>query len=162
MVKSLRLLIFPILGMGCSLCLSFAAGALTTYVTSVMAFLPSLLMSLVIALSFDYALFLSLRYREELLNRKTRGADDHEGYERVVSVVVESAGHTIFVSGLILSITFVTMAFFPVPFVRTTGLVSAVSILLSVCINLVITPSILLTFPSFFEKSVEPFAICGR
>jgi predicted RND superfamily exporter protein len=51
----------------CSLSVSFAAVTIMTYFTPVMSYLPSLLMSVIIAMSFDYSLFLLLRYREELL-----------------------------------------------------------------------------------------------
>ena len=71
MVRSLRLLILPILAMVLSLALSFATATVATYFTAVMSYLPSLLMSLIIAMSFDYSLFLGLRFREELLKKKS-------------------------------------------------------------------------------------------
>jgi RND superfamily putative drug exporter len=156
MVKSVRLLLVPIVGMLLSLAFSFASGTILSYFMPVMSYLPSLLMSITIAMSFDYGLFLSLRFREELM--ANRDVDS----VRVVATVMNTAGHTILVSGVILCITFITMAAFPLTFVRVTGICAALSILLSVAVHLLCIPSLLLAFPTFFSKCVEPASCCGR
>ena len=91
MVKSVRLLLIPILSMILSLSFTFGSTAVLTYFVPVMSFIPSLLMSLTIALSFDYSLFIAVRMREELINKNTSGDDfgcsENEWFQVVLKVV---------------------------------------------------------------------------
>jgi uncharacterized membrane protein YdfJ with MMPL/SSD domain len=83
-LKSVRLLILPLLTMGVSALVSFmimyfctfAMGMVISlyssrpriYLLEIVAFAPSLMMSLLVAMSIDYSLFLLSRYREEILD----------------------------------------------------------------------------------------------
>jgi uncharacterized membrane protein YdfJ with MMPL/SSD domain len=58
------------------------------------SFVPSMMMSLMIALGIDYSLFLLSRFREELL------AGEHP--QRAVANMLATSGHTIVVSGVTL------------------------------------------------------------
>jgi uncharacterized membrane protein YdfJ with MMPL/SSD domain len=184
MVKSIRLLCLPIVGVMFSLCFTFAGSTIISYFLPVMSFIPSLLMSLCSALSFDYSLFLGIRLREELLRKKV----EKDEFVQVVAAVFSTSGHTIFISGVILMLTFLTMVFFPVKFIVVTGICAALSIFFNLCVNLVLViyyyyyyyfiyvyryiinffslsyqvPSVLLCFPNFFMGCVEPFSICGK
>ncbi len=117
MVKSLRLVLLPIASMVLSLGVSFAAVTVMTYFTAVMSYLPSLLMSVIVAMSFDYALFLLLRFREELLKAPAGSVN----VAQHVTVVLRTAGHTVCVSGAILILTFVVLCFLPLSFIAITG-----------------------------------------
>jgi RND superfamily putative drug exporter len=160
MLKSLRLMVFPLLSMGVSLSVSFAATTVLTYVVSVMSYLPSLLMSICIAMSFDYSLFLLLRYREELF-RVPKGTIGETDVANCVTVMLATAGHTIAVSGLILALTFVATLVMPLEFVAVTGGCAAFCIFVSLAVNLTIAPCLLLAFPMFFSRAVQPFACCA-
>jgi uncharacterized membrane protein YdfJ with MMPL/SSD domain len=73
LLRSVRLLILPILCIAISALVTFMIMYGITFVFSIVSFAPSLMMSLLIAMSIDYSLFLLSRYREELLvGRKTR------------------------------------------------------------------------------------------
>lgn len=161
LVKSVRLLILPIVGMLLSLALSFASATLLSYFVPVMSYIPSLLMSLVIAMSFDYALFLSVRYREELYKKSNSSPHTNET-TTIVSTVMATAGHTILVSGGILCVTFLIMVALPLTFVQVTGVCAALSIFFSLLVNLTVMPCLLLAFPNFFARCVEPFLCCGK
>lgn len=156
--KSVRLLVLPITSIVCSICTSFATITLLSYATPVMSYVPSLVMSILVATSFDYALFVSVRFREELL-RHPGGPVDASA---LVAATLQSAGHTIAVSGSILALSFVCSAFLPLRFVAVTGIASALSIVESLLVNLSLVPALLLVFPSFFARAVEPFSCCGR
>lgn len=156
LTQSLRLLIMPIVGMLLSLCFTFCAAALLTYAVPVMSYIPSLLMSLVLAMSFDYSLFLAVRLREELLADGSRARP----WAAHVATVVGTSGHTIVVSGLILCATFLTMLALPLTFVRVTGLCAALAIVAALAVNLVVLPALLLTLERFFAPCVDPAPCC--
>lgn len=151
---SLRLLILPAVGMLLSLAFSFCSVALIALATPIMSYIPSLLMSVTLSMSFDYSLFLSHRLREELLKHPEREWEQH------ISKVLSTAGHTIVVSGGILCCTFLMMCFLPLEFVRNTGLCASLAIVFALAVNLLVIPTLLLTFPIFFAKCVEPNACC--
>ncbi len=157
LTRSLRLLVLPAVGMLLSLCLTFGCAALLTYAVSVMSYIPSLLMSLVLAMSFDYSLFLSVRLREELLGDplRERSWDEH------VATVLATSGHTIAVSGLILCGTFLTMLALPLTFVRVTGLCAALAIVFALAVNLILLPTLLLTLRRFFAPCADPAPCCA-
>lgn len=88
LLRSVRLLILPILSIAISALVTFSIMYGITFVFDIVSFAPSLMMSLLIAMSIDYSLFLLSRYREELLTGKKS--------REIVEVVIATAGlHTI-------------------------------------------------------------------
>jgi hypothetical protein len=158
LTRSLRLLVLPVVGMLLSLVFTFCSAALLTYAVPVMSYIPSLLMSLVLATAFDYCLFLCVRLREELL----ADVDRVRPWGEHVGTVLGTSGHTIVVSGLILCGTFLTMLALPLTFVRGMGLCAALSVVAALAVNLIVLPTLLLTFESFFLPCVAPTVCCGR
>eukprot|EP01083_Nonionella_stella_P265644 899615_1 len=66
-IRSWRLMFIPLLTFGTSICTSFAImRPFAEYVLDVNPFCPSIMMSVTIAMSIDYSLFLLSRYREEV------------------------------------------------------------------------------------------------
>ena len=143
-LRSLRLMILPIISMALSVLTSFLIIYPIALVLNVFAFVPSIVMSLVIALSIDYSLFLLSRFREEILKRKS--------VSESVKLMNEHAGHTITVSGLTLAVTFLGLIFFPLELLSTIGLGAAITIIVTLAVNLTLTPALLLTFTKFFQK----------
>ncbi len=143
-LKSFKLMIIPVLSVGFSIATSFFLMYPIAASMPVFSFVPSVMMSLVIALSFDYALFLLSRYREELI----RGRDN----DQAVHLMMEHAGHTIGVSGLTLAICFMGLAFFPIGLLASIGIGAAVCIATTLLVNLTLIPSLLLLFGNFFSK----------
>ncbi len=66
-LKSFRLLIIPLLCVGVAALCSLSIVYFVALGEPVISFAPSLMQSLLIAMSIDYSLFLLSRYREELL-----------------------------------------------------------------------------------------------
>ncbi|MHA1955178.1 MAG: MMPL family transporter, partial [Candidatus Heimdallarchaeaceae archaeon] len=143
-LKSFRLMILPIISVGFSIATSFFLMYPLALAMPVFSFVPSVIMSLVIALSIDYSLFLLSRYREELINEKSN--DDS------VKEMLEHAGHTISVSGITLAITFLGLVFFPVGLLASIGLGAVVCILVTLLVNLTLIPSLLILFGKFFSN----------
>ncbi|MHA1222926.1 MAG: MMPL family transporter [Candidatus Heimdallarchaeaceae archaeon] len=144
-LKSFRLMILPVLSVGFSIATSFFLMYPVAKLVPVFSFVPSVMMSLVIALSIDYSLFLLSRYKEEL----RKGKDNFSA----IKLMLEHAGHTIFVSGVTLTITFLALVFFPIGLLATIGVGAAVSIVTTLIINLTLVPVLLLIFHKFFSKS---------
>eukprot|EP00759_Apiculatamorpha_spiralis_P042312 PhF_6_TR40458/c0_g1_i2/m.60445/K06994/K06994; putative drug exporter of the RND superfamily len=147
-VRSLRLIILPLVSIGMTAGVSFGLmWVIATLGLSVNSVAPSLMMSVMIAMSIDYALFLLTRYREELTHGNSGiGA---------VTKVLSTAGHTITVSGLTLCTCFLGLCFFRQDMMTSLGVANALTIFVALVINLTLIPAILLTFPTFFEKAAE-------
>ncbi len=143
-LRSLKLMIIPISSMGISILASFLIMYPLALTWDIFSFVPSIMMSLVIALSIDYSLFLLTRYREEILKKKS--------VSEAVLVMNKNAGHTITVSGLILVVCYLGLIFFPLQLLSTIGLGAAITIIITLGVNLSLTPALLLTFEKFFSK----------
>jgi uncharacterized membrane protein YdfJ with MMPL/SSD domain len=130
----------------------------------------------------DYSLFLLSRYREELLG----------GSECIPAVtsMLATAGHTISVSGSTLALCFFGLCFFPgskmtlscqtgwcltpgipshvcliadaVSLLRTPGLGAGLTIVCVLIVNLVLTPTLLITFSGFFRTSIRKSCVAQR
>ncbi|MCG3259754.1 MAG: MMPL family transporter [Candidatus Heimdallarchaeota archaeon] len=143
-LRSLKLMILPIASMGISILASFLIMYPLALIWDIFSFVPSIMMSLVIALSIDYSLFLLSRYREEIMKNKS--------VSESVLLMSKHAGHTITVSGLTLAVTFLGLVFFPLQLLSTIGLGAAITIVITLGVNLSFTPAALLTFEEFFKK----------
>ena len=78
--------------------------------------------------------------------------DLHRDNTTCVINMVTSAGKTILVSGTTLTLCFVGLCFFDLVLLITIGAACATSILAIMFVNLLVTPTLMLTFPTFFEK----------
>eukprot|EP00052_Salpingoeca_macrocollata_P014159 m.110734 g.110734 ORF g.110734 m.110734 type:complete len:873 (+) comp19202_c0_seq2:701-3319(+) len=148
-LRSVRLLVFPILNMAVSITTSYLVVYLISFRMSIISFAPSLMASISVAVGVDYSLFLLSRYREEL----KRGATP---FDSVVSMLRYS-GHTVLVSGCTLMVCFLGLLFFPNVVFRSPGLGAALAIFITIASNLSLTPALLLLFDKFFAHCIVPF-----
>ena len=151
MLRSVRLLLLPMLNIAIVVCSAFTLMYPISLHMSVGSTVPSLMLSAAIATSIDYSLFLLSRFREELSNGRTP--------QRAVEIMMSAAGHTVLVSGTTLALCFAGLAGLPIEMLRTMGIGAGSVAALSVAVNLTLTPTLLLTFPTFFS-SLE-FGGCG-
>jgi RND superfamily putative drug exporter len=112
---------------------------------SVQSFVPSVIISIVLGVGVDYNLFLLTRFREERMKGKS--------VEKSTQVMMNYAGHTVFTSGLTLTISLAGLALFPVTVLSSVGIAITVAILILLAINLTFTPALLLLFGSWIQKS---------
>lgn len=143
-LKSIRLVVIPILTIITTLLTSFLIMYPIAASRNVISFAPSLMLSTTIAMSIDYSLFLLSRFREEIL----RGADTFAA----VVIMMSSSGHTVLVSGMTLSLCFAGLLLFPMELLSSLGLGCCVAVAVAVIVNLTLTPSIILTFPNLFRR----------
>eukprot|EP01063_Lacrimia_lanifica_P010961 TRINITY_DN1772_c0_g2_i1.p1 TRINITY_DN1772_c0_g2~~TRINITY_DN1772_c0_g2_i1.p1 ORF type:complete len:958 (+),score=300.73 TRINITY_DN1772_c0_g2_i1:60-2933(+) len=149
-LQSVRFVLLTGLSLGLSLAVSFAIMYGVTFSFPIFASSPSLMMSISIAMSIDYSMFLLSRYREELEAQVRRGrAPDTIA---AIPAVVRSAGHTIVVSGLTLSLCFFGLLYFDINVMQSLGICCGVSILVVLLCNLFVVPLMLVCFPHFFAR----------
>lgn len=147
-LKSVRTMILPLITIGFTLAISFGAMYFVSLGMGVSSTTPSLMMSLCIAMSIDYNLFILSRYREELV----KGS----GGMTCITNVLRTAGHTILVSGLTLLFCLLGLVFFPLNMLQSFGVGCGFAIVISLLVSLTFAPALLMTFPKFFEGSVKP------
>lgn len=143
-LRNLRLMIIPILCTACSLLVSFTIMWVVANYIVVASFAPSVMVSIIIAMSIDYSLFLLTRFREEIL----RGANV------IVAVrhMTRYAGHVVLLSGSTLTITFLGLIFLKLNILQSIGIACALALIISLIVNLTLTPALLLTFGDFFSQ----------
>ncbi|MDQ1486495.1 MAG: putative drug exporter of the superfamily [Actinomycetota bacterium] len=106
-----------------------------TYLTDV-SFIVQFLVALVgLGIAIDYSLLLVTRWREE----HDRGADNHTAVVRAV----ETAGHTVVVSGVTVAIGLLALVVIPVPGLRSVGIGGILIPLVSIAVVLTLLPAIL-------------------
>ena len=105
-------------------------------------FVTSLVISTLVSLSLDYSLFLLSHIKGSL----RAGLSMPEAVE----ASLRSSGHTILVSGSTLAACFLVLGIFPVSIVRAPGIAATFAVVMSVLVNLTLTPALLLLFPTFF------------
>jgi len=152
-VRSLRLLIAPLVALGLSTAMSFGIMYIVAESMNVFSGASALMMSILIAMSIDYGLFLLTRFREEL---ERPGITN----ELAVARMLHSAGHTIVVSGLTLSMCFFGLMFMQNDFMVSVGMGCGIVLLCVLAMNLIVTPLLFLNFPKFFRRSLTKGVCC--
>eukprot|EP00055_Hartaetosiga_balthica_P014423 m.79090 g.79090 ORF g.79090 m.79090 type:complete len:918 (+) comp8591_c0_seq4:121-2874(+) len=141
-MKSARYVFVPILSIAASTVLSFSMMLPIAKRSPVSSVVPNLIMSISIAMSVDYSLFVFSRFREECRQGKS--------VREAVAKVMVTAGKTIFVS----SITFIgcslSMLIIPFDLLNNLGVSASLSVLSVMLFNLTCTPAIILSLPNFF------------
>jgi RND superfamily putative drug exporter len=119
---------------------------LLTLITDVSVFALNLTTGLGLGLGIDYALLVVNRFREEL----------HKGLSNEDAIVntMRSAGKTVFYSGLTVVLTLISLAFFPMNFLKSMGYAGAIVVALAVVGALIPLPAILMLLGSRVNKGV--------
>ena len=129
------LALVPLAVAAVSILATFLVVLALTYLTDV-SFIVQFLVALVgLGIAIDYSLLLVTRWREE----RHRGASN----ERAVVRAVETAGHTVAVSGLTVAIGLLALVVLPVPGLRSVGIGGILIPLVSIAVVLTLLPAIL-------------------
>jgi uncharacterized membrane protein YdfJ with MMPL/SSD domain len=122
-----------------------------------------MMMSLLIAMSFDYSLFICTRFREELGVRFPKAETLLEDIndpvivaERVMDAIeatFSTAGFTVLLSGLTLISSFCILMCCPVDLVLSLGSGCAFALFVTLMAALTVPPAIFAAFPCFFAKA---------
>ncbi len=109
-VRSWRVLIFPLFCVGTTMLLSFALMYGVTSnpnIIQVPSFVPSLMEAIAVAMNIDYSLFILSRFRDEIYAERS--------VRRAIYISMSTAGHVVLMSGSTLFLCFLGISFiFPV------------------------------------------------
>jgi len=125
---------------------SFLVIYLLTFVTGVSIFALNLITGLGLGLGIDYALLIVNRFREEL----HAGRSVDESIKRTVN----TAGKTVFYSGLTIVITLAALTLFPQMFLKSFGYAGVTVVVMAVLGALVALPALLAILGTRIDKLV--------
>ena len=125
---------------------SFLVIYLLTFVTGVSIFALNLITGLGLGLGIDYALLIVNRFREEL----HAGRSVDESIKRTVN----TAGKTVFYSGLTIVITLAALVLFPQMFLKSFGYAGVTVVVMAVLGALVALPALLAILGTRIDKLV--------
>jgi trehalose monomycolate/heme transporter len=104
-------------------------------VTDVSVFALNVIMFMALGLAVDYGLFMVSRFREEV----RAGFDVHEAVARTM----QTAGRTVLVSGITVTLALTGVLFFPQAYVRSMGLAGMIATFLAMLTSLTVLPAFL-------------------
>ena len=125
---------------------SFLVIYLLTFVTGVSIFALNLITGLGLGLGIDYALLIVNRFREEL--HAGRSVDES------IKRTVDTAGKTVFYSGLTIVITLAALTLFPQMFLKSFGYAGVTVVVMAVLGALVALPALLSILGTRIDKLV--------
>lgn len=155
-LRSFRFLVLPLLCLAVSALTSFGLMFFVAITIPIVSATMSLVTSVLVAFVFDYSLFTLTRFTEVVRERPSLKSDStnlHDQLQEVLVEVLNTAGHTVAVSGGTLVFAFFALIFVPQPTVRGLGVGASVSLLSVVLVQLTLVPAIILLFPKFFISS---------
>jgi putative drug exporter of the RND superfamily len=129
------LALLPLVVAAASIMATFVLLLPLTYLGDISWIVQFLIALVGLGVAIDYSLLLVTRWREE----RSRGRDNHQA----VVAAMQTAGHTVLVSGLTVTIGLLALLALPVPFMRSIGIGGALIPLASVATTLSLTPAIL-------------------
>lgn len=141
-LKSYRHMAIALLNLILTILLAFGILMPITTAVDINPFSPSILMSLGIAVCFDYSLFMLTRFKEERLyvGRSKEDAVFH---------TLVNSGHVVLLSGATLFTTFILLLIFPQNFLQSVGYVCSIVTLSAMIVNMSVTPALLLACDCF-------------
>ena len=135
----------PLLIGGFSIMGAFLSLRLISTFTDVSVFAINIITMLGLGLAIDYALFVVSRYREEL-GRRPRSDDpvvERRQLRSALATTMNTAGRTVAVSGVVLTVALASLLFFPQLFLRSMGLGGISAVMVSVAAALTVLPAML-------------------
>lgn len=135
-IKELRLLLLPPVTLLVSFLAAGSVLAPVAFLVPLSTDLPPSVISVVIALSLDYSLFMLARFNE---NRALRYSIQHS-----IDIMIDSTGHTIVLSGSLIAVAYFGAMYLPEDNLRYAGLALGITTLVVVAVHATLMPSLLL------------------
>lgn len=153
--------ILPLILGGFTVLAAFAIMKWLTSYMPIVEYAQNIIILLGLGLAIDYSLLIVSRFREELYNF-------HNDTKAALHRTYQTAGHTVFFSGLTVAISLTSLVIFPLEFLRSLGIGGVAAVLVALVAALVILPSILrllgsrINWLSFGDaKKMDDAAISG-
>eukprot|EP01147_Barroeca_monosierra_P007775 gene7775-635_t len=153
-LRSSRYVFVPVISIAACILLSFLIMRPIANASAVSSVAPNLMMSLSIAMSVDYALFFFSRFREEVQRGLT--------VPDACVACLDTAGHTIFVSGATFIACTLTLLLIPVNLLSSLGVAAAITVACAVLVNLTFVPTMVMLFPKYFARATSRNKHCLR
>ena len=151
-IRNIVLMVIPLINLVIIFLTTFASiYPIAKYITY-FSISPCLNLTLIVAMSVDYSLFLLSRFSEEI--RK------NQSYTEAVKLMFRHSGRIIVTSGFVLICSFASCCFYSVTVVQTLGYGCILTLTFTVFVNVTITPALLLIFPKFF--SIRGLIPCSK
>ena len=141
-LRSYRHMGIAFVNLVCTILLAFGILVPITSAVDINPFSPSILLSLGIAVCFDYSLFMLTRFKDERLLQS-------KSIEDSVFGMLMFSGHVVLLSGSTLFTTFIILLIFPQNFLQSVGYTCSVVVISSIIVNMNITPCMLLCCSCF-------------
>ncbi|MEV4760425.1 MMPL family transporter [Micromonospora sp. NPDC049559] len=125
----------PLLIGGLAILGAFVAVRLLSMVTDISIFAINVITLIGLGMAIDYALFVVSRFREEL----AAGRDTPAAIARTMA----TAGRTVMVSGLTITLAMASLLTFPLSFLRSMGLGGMAAVLVAMLASLTVLPALL-------------------
>jgi len=119
---------------------------LFTLFTDVSIYALNLTTGMGLGLGIDYALLMVNRFREEIHHAKS--------VEEAVATTVETAGKTVFYSGLTVLLTLGSLVLFPLPFLKSFGYAGIAVVALAILGAVILLPALMAIIGTKIDKGV--------
>lgn len=139
LVRHMRLLLLPVVALGVTFL--FATAIVVPVVEAQQKFSTDIIagmVSVTIALSLDYNLFILTRFKDNLAAGLT--------LQRNVAVILSTSAHTVCISGLLIAVAFFGAWAIPEANLQEAGLCMGLTTIACMIVNGLLTPSLLLLF----------------
>jgi len=141
-MRSLSVAIIPIVSVAASIALSFSLMYPIAKLMDIPSFAPAVMMSITIAMSIDYCLFLLTRFHEELSNRNPPMTAARN--------MLRYSGETIAKSGSVFLVCLASLIAFPLNVIVATGVAACVALASTMIVSLTLIPAIVCIGLNFF------------
>jgi RND superfamily putative drug exporter len=143
---SLSVLI-PFIFAGATISLTLAILDLLAHRYLMVLYIPSVVELIGFGLAIDYSLLLLHRYRTE------NSIDPNRANRELIAKVMQTAGRTVLISTLTITLALSTLLFIPVPFIRSLGMGGVLVPAVSALATLTLFPALLAIFGARITKS---------
>jgi len=148
-LRSIIAVILPGIAVVTSICVSFAIMTGICKVMDIPSFCPAICMSIIMAMSIDYCLFLLTRFHEELSNRNPPMVAARN--------MLRYSGETIAKSGLVFLICLASLIFFPLKIIKAVGIGACIALATTMLVCLTLVPTVVLVgLPIFSIRGIIP------
>jgi len=142
-LRSLTVAIIPVIAVASSVLLSFSIMVPIAHAMSIPSYCPAIMMSIEIAMSIDYSLFLLTRFHEEIA----------QGQKPIVAAekMLRFSGETILKSGLVFTVCLASLIVFPLQVIQALGIGAVVGLQSTMLVALTLLPSVICVGLRFFS-----------
>jgi uncharacterized membrane protein YdfJ with MMPL/SSD domain len=152
-LQSYRHMLVALINLLCTILLAFTILYGISISWAINPFTPTIVLSLGVAICFDYCLFMMARYREDYVENKETRVD-------AVLLMLQASGHVVLLSGITLLASFLLLLAFPQDFLQSVGWGCSAVVVAALVTNLSITPCLLLMFDCLSTFESFPSCLC--